>query len=149
MPDVAFSRRAVDFGRGFYLTSFEDQAMRWARRKSMRSHGSPILNAYDCNTQLLGGFKLKTFEVYDREWLDFVCACRRATGAVHDYDIVIGPVADDRVFEAVNMYFQELWDAQTTIDALAFYECNDQFCFVSQQAIDELLSFDYARKVEL
>lgn len=148
-PDVAFSRRSVDFGRGFYLTSFEDQAARWARRKAMRSHGEPILNVYDCDMQRLESFEVKTFEAYDREWLDFVCACRKPSGAPHDYDIVIGPVANDRVFEAVNMYFQELWDAQSTLDALAFYERNDQFCFASQHAIDELLIFEGTRKVDL
>lgn len=148
-PDIAFSRRSVDFGRGFYLTSFEDQAARWARRKAMRSHSEPILNVYDCDMHRLENFEVKTFEAYDREWLDFVCACRKPSGDPHDYDIVIGPVANDRVFEAVNMYFQELWDAQSTLDALAFYECNDQFCFASQHAIDELLIFEGARKVDL
>ena len=149
LPDVSFSRKSVDFGRGFYLTSFEDQAVRWARRKAMRSHGEPVLNVYDCDVQRLEGFAVKTFKAYGREWLDFVCACRKASDVSHDYDIVIGPVANDRVFEAVNMYFQELWDAQTTLDALAFYERNDQFCFASQHAIDELLAFESARKVDL
>ena len=149
VPDLAFSRGAVDFGRGFYLTSYVDQAARWARRKSMRSHGAPILNTYDCNMQLLEEFAVKTFEVYDLEWLDFVCTCRKALEPSHNYDIIVGPVANDRVFEAVDMYFQELWDAQTTLDALAFFERNDQFCFASQHAIDKLLRFEGSQEVDL
>ena len=146
-PDVSHSRGSVDFGRGFYLTSYQEQAVRWAKRKAMRMNGEPVVNAYDFDERLLGGFRARRFECYDPEWLDFVCDCRIADFPGHEYEVIVGPVADDKVFEAVNMYFQGLWDAETTLAALAFFERNDQFCFASQRAVDILLRFEGAQGV--
>ena len=113
----------------------------------MRSRGVPLLNVYECDDNEFGGFRVKRFDEYGSEWLEFACRCRRRTESQTQYDIIIGPVADDRVFEAVNMYFQGLWDERTTLDALAFYDCNDQYCFASQFALDELLRFEAAWEV--
>ena len=148
-PDVTHSRRSVDFGPGFYLTSHESQALRWARRKAMRSQGSAVLNTYSLDEPRMRDFRIMQFESYGLEWLDFVCKCRQNNAWPHSFDIVVGPVADDRVFEAVNMYLQHLWDAQTTLDALAFYEKNDQYCFVTQEAVANLLQFESAIEVQL
>ena len=63
------------------------------------------------------------------------------------YDLIIGGVADDKVYEAVSMYFKGLWDMETTLDALRFYEVNDQYCFVTQKAIDETLAFVASHEV--
>ena len=94
-------------------------------------------------------FRIKQFETYELEWLDFVCKCRQSNAQYHDFDIVVGPVADDRVFEAVSMYLQHLWDARTTLDALAFYGQNDQYCFATQEAVDNLLRFESAIEAQL
>ena len=62
-------------------------------------------------------------------------------GEYRQYDIIHGGVADDKVYRAVDMYFRGYWDIDETLEALKFYEKNDQWCFVSQKAITALLTF--------
>lgn len=139
-PDIAHSRSSLDFGKGFYATSYKDQAERWALRKAMLDDSQSIVNVYDLADDLRG-VKVLEFPENDEEWLEFVCSCRRGEEPRPDIDLVIGGVADDKVYEAINMYFRGLWDAQSTLKALRFYNRNDQYCFKTQRAINQLLVF--------
>jgi hypothetical protein len=51
-PDVVHSKKYLDFGRGFYLTTFENQARKWAVRKGMRQEKPAIVNVYKMNNQI-------------------------------------------------------------------------------------------------
>ena len=75
-PDVSYSKRYLDFGKGFYLTTFEDQAKKWAIRKGMRQGKTSIVNVYEmqCNWE---SNRVLSFEKKNEKWLEFVCACRR------------------------------------------------------------------------
>ena len=139
-PRIGFSRANLDFGRGFYATSIRSQAERWAQRKTlMEGSGAAIVSEFElCDSTSL---KTLEFKEANEDWVDFVCHCRRGGTQYKDYDLIVGGVANDKVYEAVNMYFKGLWDMETTLDALRFYEVNDQYCFVTQKAIDEALSF--------
>ena len=145
-PDVQRSRKNLDFGPGFYLTSFREQAERWALRKAQFEHESAILNVFELDDSLSDLSILQFFE-NDADWVDFVCRCRKGESPFAGYDLIIGGVADDKVYEAVNMYFRGLWDMETTLNAIRFYEKNDQYCFVTQKAIDGKLSFLEAYEV--
>lgn len=139
-PRIGFSRANLDFGQGFYATSIRSQAERWARRKAfMDGSDTAIVSEFELSdTRPL---KMLEFKEADERWVDFVCQCRRGGTQYKSYDLVKGGVADDKVYEAVNMYFKGLWDMKTTLNALRFYEVNDQYCFVTQQAIDQTLTF--------
>ncbi len=100
----------------------------------------PILNIYELDDDL-SDLSVLEFLENDARWVDFVCQCRRGGSSFADYDLIIGGVADDKVYEAVNMYFRGLWDMDTTLKALRFYDKNDQYCFVTQAAIDDKLAF--------
>lgn len=82
-----------DFGYGFYCTSYEKQAKRWA----MTRKGESILNRYEY--RLHPDLKVLSFVEMTDEWLDFVVDCRR--GIEHAYDIVEGPMADDQIWNFV------------------------------------------------
>lgn len=139
-PLVGFSRSNLDFGQGFYATSIQSQAERWARRKAfMDSSDVAIVSEFELGDP--SSLRMLEFEEADERWVDFVCQCRRGGAQYKDYDLIIGGVADDKVYEAVNMYFKGLWDMATTLKALRFYEVNNQYCFVTQQAIDQTLAF--------
>lgn len=138
-PDITHSRRNLDFGKGFYTTTFKRQAESWAIRKGLRSNRPAIVSVYEFDAKA-PGLKIREF-TSDRDWLDFVCSCRRGGTEYKSYDLIIGSIADDKVYAAVDMYFNGLWDADRTIDALRYYQRNDQFCFVRQEAIDHCLSF--------
>ena len=93
-PDVLHSRRYLDFGRGFYLTSIHEQAVRYAQRFKRR--GQPAwLNVYELADNL-DRWNVRIFDAYDKQWLDFVAQCRDGK-EVGDYDMVIGGIANDRV----------------------------------------------------
>ena len=104
-PDVNHSKKYLDFGKGFYLTTYESQAKKWALRKSMRQNKEAIVNIYELKEDW-DGFKVLSFEEENEKWLEFVCACRRGENLNADYDIIIGNVADDDVFKTVDMDFR-------------------------------------------
>ena len=139
-PDIAHSRDNLDFGRGFYLTSFEEQAERWALRKAVRKQTTPIVNVYDFDDSHACA-RIRRFDDNDAAWVEFVCACRRGEAPAEPYDLIVGGVADDKVFRAVDMYFRGIWDIDKTLEALRFFERNDQYCFASQAILDDSLRF--------
>jgi hypothetical protein len=139
-PSVQFSKRNLDFGKGFYLTSYKEQAVRWAERKGMRIGSTPILNIYDFNSDIVK-FKSLIFDENNAEWVDFVCKCRRGGKDYVNYDIIIGGVANDKVYLAVDMYYKGIWDMTRTLSELKYYERNDQYCIINQKVIDSNLKF--------
>jgi hypothetical protein len=134
------SRGNLDFGRGFYLTSYREQAEDWARRKGFLARAKSIVNQYDVD-EAFDTCRMRRFLEADAEWVEFVCSCRRGEDGWKEYDLIVGGVADDRVYYAVDMYYQGLWDMQRTLDALRFYKVNDQWCFVSQRLLDHSVRY--------
>lgn len=142
-PDVKHSKRYLDFGKGFYLTTYETQAQKWALRKAMRKNTEAIVNIYELDENW-ESFRVLSFEEENDKWLDFVCACRKGEALNSDYDVIIGNVADDDVFKTVDMYFRGLWDKEKVLGELRYYKMNNQICIVNQETIDKLLTYvDY------
>lgn len=139
-PDVKHSKKNLDFGEGFYLTTYEEQAQKWAIRKAMRKGNQPVVNVYEMSVEW-ESFRVLSFEKEDEKWLEFVCACRKGEALNIDYDIIKGNVADDDVFKTVDMYFRGYWDKQRVLNELRYYKMNDQICIVKQEAIEQLLCF--------
>lgn len=139
-PDASRSRANLDFGRGFYLTSYREQARDWAARKAFLAGSRGIVNEYDVEDDL-DGCKVLRFPEADARWVKFVCACRRGEDAWRDFDVIVGGVANDRVYYAVDMYYQGIWDMAQTLEALRFYKVNDQWCFVSQSVLDKMVRY--------
>ena len=75
-PDVKHSKKYLDFGKGFYLTTFEEQAKKWARRKALRQEKAGIVNVYELKDDL-SNYRVLSFDNENERWLDFVCACRK------------------------------------------------------------------------
>ena len=146
-PDVNHSKKHLDFGRGFYLTTFEEQARKWAIRKAMRQGKTAIVNSYEMEDNL-EKYRVLSFEKENEKWLEFVCACRKGESLNTDYDIIIGNVADDDVFKTVDMYFRGLWDKNKVLEELRYYKMNDQICIVNQNTLDEILIFKKAYEVK-
>lgn len=75
-PDDRHSYRALDFGKGFYVTTVREQAERWARRKAdIIGKDTAIVNLYQMNDRT-EGLSIKYFDEDLAEWIDFVCRCR-------------------------------------------------------------------------
>ena len=145
-PDVTHSKKYLDFGEGFYLTSYEDQAKKWAKRKGLRQGKTSVVNIYELKDDLKD-YRVLSFEKENEKWLDFVCACRKGELINQNYDIIIGNVADDDVFKTVDMYFRGLWSKEKVINELRYYQMNDQICIVNQNTLEEVLTFKDAYEV--
>ena len=146
-PDINHSNNALDFGRGFYVTTLREQAERWARRKALRNQATAVLNVYELNEDW-SNYRFLKYPKIDVDWLDFVCECRRGGEMYKNYDIIQGPVADDDVFQCVNFYFRGVWTQERTMKELEFAHPNDQIAVISQKALNELLSFDQSVPLE-
>ena len=110
-PDLLYSRANTDFGRGFYLTPLYDQAKNWCQRFKRRGKDG-IVSRYVLDDDAFAKLKLLRFAAYSGDWLDFMMACRRGTDT-SDYDAVSGGVADDRVFNTVELCFENLTDKRS------------------------------------
>ena len=146
-PDVKYSKKYLDFGRGFYLTTYENQAKKWALRKGMRLEKSGVVNVYELKDNWKE-YKVLSFEKENEQWLDFVCACRRGEELNKDYDIIVGNVANDDVFKTVDMYFRGLWDKKRVLEELRYYKMNDQICIVNQDVLEKVLVFQRSYEVK-
>lgn len=146
-PDVYHSYRNLDFGKGFYVTSVREQAERWARRKAVfTEEAKPILNIYDMADDT-GDFLVRNFGDDLDSWIDFVCQCRDGAEEYKQYDVIIGKVANDRVFRVVDMYHNGIWDKARALKEIRVYPGYDQIAFIRQEALDELLTFREALEV--
>ena len=140
-PDILHSYRALDFGKGFYVTSVRGQAERWARRKASLVGGRAIVNQYQMDDDMTG-LRVKRFPDDLAEWIDFVCNCRDGKPDYQDYDLIIGKVANDKVFRVVDMYHSGIWDKERALKEIRAYPNYDQLAFITQKAIDKLLRFE-------
>ena len=106
--DLAKSRPNKDFGRGFYLSADRHQAWRMGEFKALTEGGTPVLNTYLFDEQVLasGDLRVLIFKGYTREWAEFIFLNRnnRIAEPAHDYDIVYGPIANDRVGVQIGKY---------------------------------------------
>lgn len=150
-PNILHSKAYLDFGKGFYVTTYPEQAERWAKRKYMRSgENTPIVNVYELSDTYKQYRVLEFRDPEDDEkWLDFVCACRDGEELYKDYDIIIGGVADDDVFKSVDMYHRGIWDKQRTLQELKYYKKNNQIAIVNDAVLRDVLKFKSSYIVEV
>ena len=139
-PDILHSYRALDFGKGFYVTTVREQAERWARRKVVLDGGRAIVNQYQMDDDMTE-LQVKRFPDDLSDWIEFVCDCRDGKLGYQDYDLIIGKVANDKVFRVVDMYHSGIWDKERAIMEIRAYPNYDQLAFITQIAIDKLLRF--------
>lgn len=125
-PQIKEGKYTKDFGKGFYCTILEEQARKWAKKFE-----TPTINMYEY--EQISGLKIKEFSVMTEEWLDFIIDCR--AGKTHEYDIVIGAMADDQVYN----YITDLIDGNITRSAFwelaKFRHPTHQIAFCTEPAL--------------
>lgn len=144
-PLVGLGRKKVDFGQGFYLTNLHNQAKAWAETIAERKgrNTKPIVSAYtlDYSSVKNGGFRVKVFDSYNLEWLEYVIDCRRGGEMQKQYDIVEGGVANDNVIDTVEDYENGIITAEHALGQLRYKRINHQICILNQEIIDKFLTF--------
>lgn len=144
-PDTMHSRNYLDFGRGFYLTSLYDQAIRYAQRFKRRGQ-TAWLNTYKISLSEKKLWKIKRFETYDKDWLDFVAQCRNGND-VGDYDMIIGGIANDRVIMTLDRYFSNEISEEEALGLLRFEKPNIQYCIRSERMLQECLTYIESKQI--
>jgi hypothetical protein len=98
--DLSMSKDKRDFGRGFYTTTLREQAEDWAKALFDRFRGDGIF-IYEAELELTGNLSVKTYEGLSEEWLLMVQKNRTLGGIQHNFDIVQGPVANDKTARTI------------------------------------------------
>lgn len=146
--DLSKCRPFKDFGRGFYLTPDLAVAKRMAERCVERSdwQGAPkYVYVYDFDDANLSELNVRRFTpAVDESFAMFVMANRqsrtRATDHNRDnrFDIVIGPIADDKM----GVLFRRYEDGEVTLDylinELKFKKLSMQYSFHTNKALLKL-----------
>ncbi len=129
-PAIVKANRLLDYGAGFYTTTSREQAIMWTRRRINEQHvNRGYLNTYEFDDEAAQRMKMLSFDKPTDEWLDFVMKNRTREDYNHDYDIVYGPVANDRVYTQFVLYEGGVISKETLIRELKTYKLIDQYLF--------------------
>ena len=139
-PDISHSRENTDFGKGFYTTTIESQAEKWTNRFKRR-FGYGTLSLYKADeAEMRENISILDFDTYSPEWLDFIIKSRRGE-TVKTYDLVIGGIANDDVYNTLTLFFKGFIGQDEAIRRLQYGKPNIQYCFRNQGVIDNFLEF--------
>ena len=125
-PKIMDGKFTIDFGKGFYCTILSEQAEKWAKK-----YDTPVINMYEYNENTK--LKIKDFTVMTEEWLDFIINCR--SGNQHNYDIVVGAMADDQVYNYVNDLINGTITREAFWELAKFRHPTHQIAFCTDEAL--------------
>jgi len=140
--DLSQCRPHRDFGRGFYVTKFLHHAEKWALNVSRRRQAQGVVSEFEYHENAFTQHicKIKHFEGYNEEWLDFVVMNRNEDNPepAHDYDIIEGPVADDKVQNRIDEYLTGKISKANFLKELKYHEETHQICFCTLNSLQTL-----------
>ena len=136
------SKPNKDFGRGFYLSPDYEQALSMAQIKVEQfQEGQPVVMEYEVDESAIDALHVLRFADYSEQWAEFILANRgNSTGKpVHDYDIVIGPITNDKVGVQLWKYESQLIDLPTLVSKLKYMKgLTIQYFFGTERALSIL-----------
>ncbi|MDR3309372.1 MAG: DUF3990 domain-containing protein [Tannerella sp.] len=139
-PDLSKCRQRTDFGKGFYTTTSLGQARKWAvLRRNRLFEKSAYVVEYEIDDALLSSndFRVLHFDGANEEWLKFVFNNRRGI-KTEQYDLVMGPVANDSLYATLLLYEQGVLSVEATIAQLKTHTLFNQLSFHTDKALQEL-----------
>lgn len=138
-PEIRIGDRFLDFGYGFYTTLNQEQALVWGRKlRARKNKATSFVSEYSFDYEKAKQeLRIVEFADASKEWLQFVCDNRKGR-CLQDYDIVIGPVADDSVYEVVRLYELEVYDLDEAIKRLKIEKLFNQVLFHTEKALKYL-----------
>lgn len=139
IPEIIKGRYAKDFGTGFYCTELKEQAVRWARR-----YDTPTVSIYNFESD--ENLNILRFSEMTEEWLDFIVSCRN--GESHDYDIVIGAMANDQVYNYVSDFISGVITREQFWALAKFKHPTHQINFCTDDAL-KCLAFINSEEVKI
>lgn len=149
--DLTKSKKHKDFGQGFYLTEDRNQARRLAEQRCLVDGGDIIVHSFDFDIEKVkadSSLKILIFDGYTREWAEFINLNRNLNNGgrkAHPYDIVYGPIADDKVGLQIKLFNQSIIDVDTLLERLKFVKPTFQYYFGTEKALKYLKKNDGQR----
>lgn len=135
-PKLLKNQRELDFGKGFYTTSDFEQASRWAKRTAARlKRDKGVVTAYNVDEKKMAELQVLVFEKPDADWLRFVASNRKGESVPEEWDIISGPVANDRTMPVIDLYLEGMYDEEEAIKRLLPQKLKDQYAFKTGRAI--------------
>jgi len=132
--DLLKAKDKRDFGKGFYLTTIRSQAKDWADILFARFGGSGIY-VYEFEFEKNSDLNIKQFEGASEDWLIFIRNNRMKGGIQHNFDIVQGPVANDKTNRTLALYVESIYTAKEALKKLRFNKLNDQISIHTEKAL--------------
>ena len=144
-PEIRAALRALDFGSGFYATSSVNQAERWAKAVTKRRRsGKATVTTYNFDETKMQSLKILKFEKADGQWLDFVVTNRKMAITEKQYDLIIGPIANDSTLPVIDDYMDGRYTKEEAVSRLLPQNLTDQYAFLTPSALS-LLAFEEAK----
>ena len=139
-PKITNRFKTLDFGEGFYTTENETQAKEFAMKVCERRDpmSFPVVNCYEFNEDFNALSVLK-FDAPNEEWLDFVIDRRKGIVLDKEYDLIIGPVANDDVFGTIILYETGQLDKESAIKRFKVKELYNQIVFCNELILSKLI----------
>lgn len=136
IPQIIISNRSLDFGSGFYVTSDESQAERWAKlQTTRRKKGKAQLSIYEFDEKKAAELKILHFYSPQNDWLDFVTQNRKNVYSGEKFDIVIGPVANDTTMAVLSDYMTGNISEEVALILLKPQKLADQYAFLTWKGL--------------
>lgn len=134
-------QRDLDFGKGFYTTSDFEQAIKWAKRTARRLHQEAgYVTVYEVDDEAMSKLHILQFNKPGIKWLRFVVKNRTGEFVPLNWDIIIGPVANDQTAPVIDLFLDGRYSEKETIKRLLPQKLKDQYVFKTENAI-RLLRF--------
>ncbi|MDR2962477.1 MAG: DUF3990 domain-containing protein [Bacteroidales bacterium] len=137
--DLSKCEKHKDFGQGFYVTKNKKHAEEWAERIGNRNHSTGIVTEFEFGKYLYleNDFSSLHFSDYSEQWLDFVVANRsnKTDVAVHNYDFVEGPIADDKISRRIYDYLDGIISKSDFLNELKYHEPTHQICLCTVKSL--------------
>lgn len=144
IPEIRKPNRTLDYGSGFYTTTSFDQAKDWViRRIKENKVKTGYVNIYELDQKQTENLNCLIFGKPTDEWVDFVMKNRTQKDFNHNYDIVYGPVANDRVYAAFALFEGGVLNKQELIAELKTYKLVDQYLFHTIDSLKAISFVDY------
>lgn len=137
-PKILQSERGRDFGFAFYLTPIKEQAERMAKRKQKQFHtNKAIVSVFEWDEDK-ESVAFKEFKDADLEWLEMVVRCRGDVSYKHEFDIVMGKIADDQVGETISFVVEGVMRKEDALERLKYQKINSQIAFCTEKSLKSL-----------
>ena len=136
-PDVRHGRKNADLGQGFYLTADRDFACRWT---GLRKDERAVLNTYSLSTE---GLRVHRFD-RGEAWFDYIFANRRLRPDTLNADIVIGPIANDTIYDTFGIITSGFLDRRDSLRLLMIGPEYTQVALKTERAAEQLTWLDAA-----